>query len=161
MRVIKILAYLFIGFIGIFVIAAVFGGNDREEKQLAMEKKHCALIWETMSPEEKELALNEFIEESGSPSKSNIPLEFVVVDLLKGNVKYPETIIVDEKKLDSYIYMSPSTGSIANVDEGLINYYKAFTAKNKLNMDVRMRMDLQLKYTGGCKGFKLVSFNVE
>lgn len=150
----------FIGIAGILVMGSVVG-NDNEEERKALLERHCQIVWDEINQEEKEKTLQEFINENGIEPENRKSIGMVAYDLLRRSVKYPETILIDGEEAQYSIYFSRGEGNISDVDSGLITFHKNFTAKNKLNMDVRMQMQMDVKYTAGCENFEVVDFRVE
>lgn len=145
---------------GMVFVGAIFS-DDKEDQIKGISERHCELEWETANDSIKEKALNEFIDNGGiypvdreikSPGQ-------LAAELLNKSVKYPETITIDGDELQGWISLRSAT--IEDVDEGVISYSKNFIAKNKLNMDVRSRFLMKLKYQAGCENYNLVDFQVE
>lgn len=156
----KVIMYLALGFVGLFIVAAIFGSYsaaEADEKEEELKKVHCEMNWTEMETNEKKKALEEFAEEHGFGAN----LGGAASKGIKMSVKYPETVTIDGEKLQDWMYFSQNEISIIDVEEGILRYHKNFLAKNKLNMDVRSRMTMDIKYNAGCKGFEVVDFKVE
>jgi len=146
--------------IGALVFIGSIGNEDKDELLKEMSKRHCDLVWETAADSIKEKTLDEFIRNDGiDPADGQFRSpSMVAAELLPNYVKYPETIMIDDEKFEGWVYLN--SGAIQNLDEGLVTFSKNFIAKNKMNMDVRSRFDMTVKYQAGCKNFKLIDFVV-
>ncbi len=152
------------GLIGIMLLVLLIfsavNGNKKEEANKELSKKHCEMEWKNSTAVAKEEALREFMANDGID-----PLEggfkspsMVAAELLPKYVKYPETIMIGEKPFEGWIYLS--SGTIENLEEGVVSFSKNFTSKNKLGMEVRSSFIMTLKYQAGCNNFELIDFVV-
>ena len=138
--------------------------SNRNDEKIALAEKHCAMDWQTMTISEKEKVLNEYLSNNGIDRPNAKPLENLSIlagSMLQKAVKYPETIIIDGDSFNRFVFFDRNERGIANVDEGILKFAKDFTAKNKLNMDVRSRMFLKIKYNAGCKPIEVIDFKIE
>ncbi len=159
----KVVFKLAVVFLVLFFGMMIYGSIKSEElneKENKISARHCELDWSTANDSIKEIALNEFLANDGID-----PLEggfkspsMVAAELLPKYVKYPETIMIGEKPFEGWIYLS--SGTIENLEEGVVSFSKNFTSKNKLGMEVRSSFIMTLKYQAGCNNFELIDFVV-
>lgn len=144
-----------------FAIIGSVGGENKEEIKTEISKRHCELEWDKASDSTKEIVLNEFIENDGiDPLEGSFKSPgMLAAELLPKHVKYPNTIIIDDKPFESWIYFN--SGSIESLKDGTVSFSKNFTAENKMSMIVKGSLLMTVKYQAGCKNFQLLDFIVE
>jgi len=160
----RVIFRLFVAFLILFFVFMIFttiNGEEKEDVKKEISKRHCDLDWNKAADSIKEKVLNEFIDNNGiDPVDRQVRSpSMVAAELLPNYVKYPNTIIIDDKPFESYIYFP--TGTIKDLDEGVVTFSKNFTSENKLSMKVKSYFIMTVKYQAGCKNFELIDFIVE
>lgn len=154
-----------------FMIYKCFSSQKEEEKQKTeliakLKEEHCKTEWNKIDKIQKEKILQEFIDNENGLTRAISPnsLKDISIDayaLLSASTKYPGTIKVDGEVQKMMIYLSKSDAKIKNVEKGIIEYTKPFTAENKLGMEVKGTFWLTIKYNAGCKNYEVIDFQTE
>lgn len=122
-------------------------GDSREDRKKLKEQRHCESSY--VESKNKSRLLKDVIND---PSiNSRMSFSYTAGQLLKNSVKYPSTIIIDGRKFDGGVYLRKKYATAIDTTSGTWSYVINFTTKNKLNMDVRSKLQLDMRYDVGCK----------
>lgn len=132
-------------------------GDSYQEKKEALNKKHCAVTWDTATNKTAlldDIIANPDINRAGS-------LHVAVADLMRASAKYPATIIFDDEPLGSLAYVTKRYVASRDDATGTYTYQIPFTCENKLSMTVKQLLIIDMQYNAGCKPSQVVDARVE
>lgn len=148
----------------LILLTAIFlscSGNPEKEQVEKLEKKHCAVVFDSLDPFFREPILTEFAkypELQKSANGKNV--SEIAQTLLHTTIKYPKTLKLDGSD-NGYVYLTERDVITTDRDTGVLTFSETFTSENKLGMTVKGQYWLKVKYTAGCKPFEVLDFQVE
>jgi len=136
--------------------------NEENAKVDLLIKKHRYTIWDTCSISTKEEILHEFIKHSNVLDSAMLMSLHLTSNYFRNSIKYPNTLTdMSGDKWSGNISIMRNNTTIKNKNKGIIQIHESFTSKNKLNMDVRGDVYVNIKYTAGRKRAKVINFKIE
>lgn len=127
--------------------------NSKEIEYHETITKLDSIEFNKMSIEDKKFILDSFIEGKYQYSTPSFRMNQEINKLIKMSVKYPETLLIKDfsgeftKDSEAVTLLDKSVTNI-NYEKGTFDLFREFKADNKLNMQVRGSILLNVKING-------------